>query len=235
VVVERSITERDEVAGIAAVQHGVFSTRVQHVRQTKLVVHNKLPGRTVVYVRHTVAPGFHASKAPTDPEQAGGADLYRVEVDGYGKEEVVLEEAIPVSRAVDVRTAEGMQLVRTFLATSRDAELKGKVDRLASLETGIADADRRAAALRAEVVERRSRIEDVKAQIAALHGVRNATAFTASLQAKLKQLGEEIVRATTELAGLDQKQLLARIELQDGAAELSVDPLAAQGGGLAGN
>jgi hypothetical protein len=233
VVVDRSVTERDEVAGISGVQRGVFATRVQHVRQTTLVVHNKLPTRTVVYIRHTVASGFRASKAPTDPEHAAGADLYRVEVDGYGKEEVVLEEAVPVNRAMDIRSNDGMKLVQTFLATSRDAHLKEKVDRLASLQEAVADTDRRAAALRAGIGERRRRIEELRAQIAAVHGVRTAAALTATLQAKQKQLGEEVTKSTLDLAGLDEKQLLARIELQDDADDLTLDGLVAPGSGLA--
>jgi hypothetical protein len=233
VTVDRSVAERDEVAGIAGVQRGVFATRVQHVRQTTLVVHNKLPTRTVVYVRHTVAPGFRASKAPTDPEHAAGADLYRVEVEGFGKEDVVLEEAVPVNRAMDVRTADAMQLVRTFLASSRDAPLKEKVDRLASLEDAIAETDRRGVALRAGIAEHRRRIEDLKAQIAAVHGVRTAAALTATLQAKQKQLAEDVTKATADLAALDEKQLLARIELQDDAEDLTVDGLAASGSGVA--
>jgi hypothetical protein len=233
VVVDRSVAERDEVAGIAGVQRGVFATRVQHVRQTTLVVHNKLASRTVVYIRHTVAAGFRASKAPTDPEHAAGADLYRVEVDGYGKEEVVLEEAVPVNRAMDIRTADGMQLVRTFLATSRDAHLKEKVDRLASLQDAIAETDRRASALRAGIAEHRRRIEDLRAQIAAVHGVHTAAALTATLQAKQKQLGEEVTKSTADLTGLDEKQLLARIELQDDAEDLTLDGLGAPGSGLA--
>jgi hypothetical protein len=233
VVVDRSVAERDEVAGIAGVQRGVFATRVQHVRQTTLVVHNKLATRTVVYVRHSVAPGFRASKAPTDPEHASGADLYRVEVDGYGKQEVILEEAVPVNRAMDVRTADGMQLVRAFLSSSRDAHLKEKVDRLASLEEAIADTDRRGAALRAGISEHRRRIEDLKAQLVAVHGVRTASALTTTLQAKQKELGEEVTKATADLAALDEKQLLARIELQDDAEDLTLDGPAAPASGIA--
>jgi hypothetical protein len=233
VVVERSIAERDEVTGIEAVQRGIFSTRVQHVRQTTLVVHNNLAVRTVVYVRHTVAAGFRASKAPTDPEHAAGADLYRVEVGGYGKEEVVLEEAAPVSRTMDIRTAEGMLRVRTFLATSSDAKLKARVEPLASLQEAISATDRRSATLRGEIAERRGRIEDLKAQIAAVRGAHGGSVLAASMQAKQKLYGEEVNRETAELAELDERQLLARIELQDDAAELTVDGLTTRGTSLA--
>ena len=93
-------------------------TQVQHIKRTTLIVHNRLPTKAVVYVRHTVPPGYHASKAPTDPEHVSGADLYRVEVDGFGKQEVVLEESTPVYRTADLRTPDGMGLVRAYL-TSR--------------------------------------------------------------------------------------------------------------------
>ncbi|HEY1695858.1 MAG TPA: DUF4139 domain-containing protein [Polyangiaceae bacterium] len=226
VAVDRSETEHDEVAGIAGAQRGVFTTRVQHVRRTTLVVHNRLPERTVVYVRHTVAPGYHASKAPTDPEHAAGADLYRVEVDGFGKQEVVLEEAAPVTRVIDVRTAEGMQLVRAFLATSRDDGLKGRVDHVAALEDAVADVDQRTSALRAAIGEKTRHAEELRAQVASLasmKGVHGGAALAATLQAKEKQLRAEIARATADVAALDEKRLLASIELREGADELAVE------------
>jgi hypothetical protein len=231
VVVDRSQSERDEVVSISAVARGVFSTRVQHIKRTTLVVHNRLPTRTVVYVRHGVPAGYRASKAPTDPEHAAGADLYRVEVEGFGKQEVALEEAAPVARVADIRTQQGMELVRAYLAQgTRDAKLKAQVDELATIEDGIADTDRKIAALRAQFAEYRQRTEDLKAQIAALKGVRTAGALMSTLQAKLKEVGERSTKATTDLAALEEKGLLARIALQDHAADLSLDEV---GRGLA--
>ena len=233
VVVDRSETERDEVVAIGAVARGVFSTRVQHIKRTTLVVHNRLPTRTVVYVRHSVPAGYRASKAPTDPEHAAGADLYRVEVEGFGKQEVALEESVPLARVADIRTQQGMDLVRAYLAQgTRDAKLKAQVDDLATIEDGIADADRRVGALRAEMVEYRQRTEEIKSQIAALKNVKTAGSLTTSLQAKLKEVGDKLTKATSDLAALEEKALLARIELQDHAADLSLDDtrVAALGG-----
>jgi hypothetical protein len=233
VVVDRTESEHDEVSGIAGVQRGVFSTRVLHVKRTTLVLHNKLPERTVVYVRHTVAAGYRASKAPTDPEHAAGVDLYRVEVDGFGKQEVVLEENVPINRVFDVRAAQGMQLVRDFLATSRDEKLKTQVDRLAALQDAVAEVDRRTVVLRNGIAERHQHVEDLRAQIASVKGVRTAASLAASLQAKEKQLRDEITKATTELAGLDERRLLASIELREGVDELTTDVGAAPASSLA--
>jgi hypothetical protein len=195
-------------------------------------VHNRLPERTVVYVRHSVSPGYRASKAPTDPEHAAGADLYRVEVDGFGKEEVVLEEAVPVTRAIDVRQAQGMQMVRDFLATSRDDKLKAQVDHLAALEDAVVDVDRRTTVLRNGIAERRQHIDELGRQLASMKGIHTAATLAASLQAKEKQLKDEVARSTTDLAALEEKQVLARIELREGTDELTVDGIAA-GGSLA--
>jgi hypothetical protein len=234
VVVDRTDGERDEVVAIAAAQRGVFSTRVQHIKRTTLTVHNRLPTRAVVYVRHEVPAGYRASKAPTDPEHAAGADLYRVEVDGFGKQEVVLEEATPVARVLDVRAAPNMELVRAYLSSdSQDAKLKAEVDRLAAVEDAVAEGDRRTAVLRAQLAEYRQRTEELKMQIAAVKGVRSAGALNATLQAKLKEVGEKLARATSDLTVLEEKQLLARIELQDRAADVSVDDEGAGGRSVA--
>jgi hypothetical protein len=234
IVVDRSEGERDEVVGIAAAQRGIFSTQVQHIRRTTLVVHNRMPTRAVVYVRHEVPTGYRPFKAPTDPEHAAGADLYRVEVDGFGKQEVVLEEAAPVARALDVRTAAGMEMVRAYLAEdARNAKLRAEVEQLAAVEEAVADGDHRIATLRGQMAEYRQRTEDLKKQIAAVKGVRAAGALTASLQAKLKEVGERLAHASTDLAALEEKQLLARIELQDRAADVSLDDTSTGGRGLA--
>jgi len=225
VLVDRVESEHDEVEQIKAVQSGVFTTQARHVRRTTLIVHNRLPSRTVVYIRHTVRPGFHASKAPTDPEKAGSADLYRVEVDGFGKQDVVLEEATTVQRLVDVRSPQGLELVESYLAASAPAKgtLKGKVDDLGRIETDIAETERHVSELEVRAAEYRQRIEELRAQITVAHGAKTGGALVTSLQAKLKELGDKLAKATVEIASLQEKQLLARIELQEGAAELSLD------------
>ncbi len=85
VVVDRADAERDEIARVLTVQRGVFSTQVQHIKKTTLIVHNRLATPAVVYVRHAVTPSYHLTKGPGEPEHVGNADLYRVDVEGYGK------------------------------------------------------------------------------------------------------------------------------------------------------
>lgn len=224
VVVDHGGGERDEIARIIAVNHGVFSTQVQHIRRTTLVVHNRLPNKVVVYVRHTVPGGYHASKAPTDPEHVSGADLYRVEVDGFGKQEVVLEESTPVYRSADLRTPDGMGLVRAYLTSAViSGPLKGQVEELVRVQKDIADDEERVRTLREQMGEYRQRMDELHAQIFTLRAVRTAGPLMGSLEKKLQEVSDKLSKSTIDVVGLEEKLMLSRIKFQDGVADLSLE------------
>ena len=136
VVVDRTDAERDEIARVLTVQRGVFSTEVQHIKKTTLVVHNRLATPAVVYIRHAVAPGYTLAKGPGDPEHVGNADLYRVDLDGYGKKEVSLEEATPVYRTADIRSPDGLELREglPLVGRARPARSRRQVDDLVKMQ-----------------------------------------------------------------------------------------------------
>lgn len=224
VVVDHADGDRDEIARIIAVNHGVFSTQVQHIRRTTLTLHNRLPNKVVVYVRHTVPSGYHASKAPTDPEHVSGADLYRVEVDGFGKQEVVLEESTPVYRTADLRTPDGMGLVRAYLSSAViDGPLKAQVAELVRVQKDIADDEQRVQTMREQMGEYRQRMDELHAQIFTLRAVRTAGPLMVSLEKKLQEVSDKLSKATIDVVGIEEKLMLSRIKFQDGVADLSLE------------
>jgi hypothetical protein len=224
VVVDHVGGERDEIARIIAVNRGVFSTQVQHIKRTTLVVHNRLPNKVVIYVRHTVTSGYHASKAPTDPEHVSGADLYRVEVDGYGKQEVILEESTPVFRTADLRTPDGMGLVRAYLTSAViNGPLKGQVEELVRVQKDIADNEQRVQTLREQMGEYRVRMDELHAQLVTLRAVRTAGPLMVSLEKKLQEVSDKLSKSTIDVVALEEKLMLARIKFQDGVADLSLE------------
>jgi hypothetical protein len=230
VVVDHVGNERDEIARIMTVSRGVFQTQVQHIQRTTLLVHNRLPTKAVVYIRHSVPAGYHASKAPTDPEHVSGADLYRVEVDGFGKQEVVLEESTPVYRTADLRSAEGMELVRAYLSSAAvSGALKAQVDELVRTEKEIGEGQTRIGTLREQMGEYRQRMDELHAQIVTLRAVRTAGPLMASLEKKLQEVSDKLSKATIDVVALEEKLMLARIKFQDGVADLSLETDAATG------
>ena len=224
IVVDHTDGDRDEIARIITVNRGVFQTQVQHIRRTTLVIHNRLPTKAVVYVRHGVTPGYRASKAPTDPEHVSGADLYRVEVDGFGKQEVLLEESTPVYRTADIRTADGMELVRVYLSSAVvSGPLKGQVEELVRTQKEIGDDETRIASTRDQMGEYRQRMDELHAQIVTLRMVKTAGPLMVNLEKKLVEVSDKLSKATVDVVSLEEKLMLARIKFQDGVADLSLE------------
>jgi hypothetical protein len=224
VVVDRKGDERDEIARIITATRGVFSTQMRHIKKTTLALHNRLSTPAVVYVRHAVTPGFHASKAPADPEHVGGADLYRVQVAGFGKEEVVLEETTAIYRTTDVRSPEGIELVRAYVSSAAlEGPLKGQVEELLKTQKDMADDEQRIATLREQMAEYRQRMDELHAQIVTLRAVRTAGPLMASLERKMQEVSDKLSRGTIDVVALEEKLMLARIKFQDGASDLSLE------------
>jgi hypothetical protein len=225
VVVDRTDGERDEIARIITVQRGVFSTQVQHVKKSTFVLNNRLPSPTVVYIRHALSPGFHLSKGPRDPEHVGNADLYRVEVPGLGKQEVTLEESTPVFRTADIRSSEGMELVRAYVSSAAMTEaLKGQLDDVLKTQKEIGDDEQRIATLREQMGEYRIRMDELHAQVVTLRVVRSGGLLMSNLERKLQEVSDRLSKATIDVVSLEEKLMLARIKFEDAVADLSLQP-----------
>jgi hypothetical protein len=226
VVVERKDAERDEIERILTVQRGVFSTQMRHIRKTTLVVHNRMGAKTAVYIRHTVPAGYHSVKAPAGTEHVGTADLYRVEVDGEGQQDVVLEEATEIYRAADIRTPDGVGLVRAYLSSAvLEGPLRGQVDELLKTQKEIGEGETRIATMREQMGEYRQRMDELHAQIVTLRMVRTAGPLMASLEKKMQEMSDKLSRATIDVVSLEEKLMLARIRFQDGVADLTLEAL----------
>ena len=224
VVVDRTSAERDEIARVLTVQRGVFSTQMQHIKKTTLVIHNRLGTPAVVYVRHAVTAGYHLAKGPSDPEHVGNADIYRVDIDGYGKKEVSLEEATPVYRTADIRSPDGLELVKAYLSSAAlEGPLKGQVDELVKMQQEIGNVEQRIATLHDQMAEYRQRMDELHAQIVTLRMVRTGGPLMASLEKKLQEMSDKLSKGTIDVVGLEEKRMLARIKFEDGVADLSLD------------
>jgi hypothetical protein len=223
VVVDRTDGERDVIARILTVQRGVFSTEMQHIKRSTLVVHNRLGTPTAVYIRHAVAAGYHVVKGPADPEHVGNADLYRVDVDGNEKKEITLEEATPVFRTADIRSTDGLELVKAYVsAAAIEGALKGQVDELVTIQEEIGTLEQRVATLREQMGEYRQRMDELHAQIVTLRMVRTGGPLMASLEKKLQEMSDKLSKGTIDVVGLEEKRMLARIRFEDGVADLSL-------------
>lgn len=225
IVVERKDAERDEIARVIKVQRGVFSTEVQHIKKMVLELHNRMGSAATVYVKHVVPQGYKLTKVPegSAKEKLEGAQLVKISVPANGTTELALEEATPVLRSVDVRTAEGLSQVKLFLSSSAESALRKQVEDLLKLETDMVRIQEQIQTTREQQGEYRARIDELHTQIFTLKAVRSAGPLMASLEKKMQEFSDKLSKSTIDLVSLQEKLMVSRIHFEDGVAELSLD------------
>ena len=236
IVVERKDGERDDIAKIITVQRGVFSTQIQHTKKATFTLYNRLPEKATVYLRHTVASGYKLTKAPenaattekkvnaSEAEHLAGAHLFRVELEPNGKSEVVIEEATPVFRSTDIRTPAGLDLVRAYLSSAAlEGPLKAEVEKLLKIHSDMLKIEQQIATAREQMAEYRMRMDELHAQLVTLKAVKTAGPLMGHLEKKLQEVSEKLSKATVDVVGLQEKQMVARVQFQAGVGDLSLE------------
>ena len=224
VVVERKNDERDEIARIITVQRGVFSTEAKHTRRTTLTLFNRQDEKSVVYIRHTVQPGYKLTKAPAVSERMGLAHLFRVELAPKGKTEVEIEEVTPVFKTTDVRAGDGMDLVRVYLLSAAGNEaLRKQVAELLKLQKETANIEQQIETTREQMQEYRSRMDELHGQILSLREVRTGAVLLTALEKKMQDISNKVSGATIALVNLQETLMISRVHFQDAVAELTLE------------
>jgi flagellar biosynthesis chaperone FliJ len=224
VVVERKNDERDEIARIITVQRGVFSTEAKHTSRTTLTLFNRQDEKSVVYIRHTVQPGYKLTKAPAVSERMGLAHLFRVELAPKGKVDVEIEEVTPVFKTTDVRATDGMDLVRVYLLSAAGNEaLRKQVADLLKLQKETANIEQQIETTREQMQEYRSRMDELHGQILSLREVRTGAVLLTALEKKMKDISDKVSGATIALVNLQETLMISRVHFQDAVAELTLE------------
>lgn len=225
IAIERVGAERDEISRILAVQRGVFSTEVQHIRQTKLILRSRMGDPASVYLRHVVPEGYKLTKSPKSEERLAGAPLFKIDVPANGTVEVVLEVATPIFRSTDIRSGAGMEMVRAYLSSGAHSSgpLRARFDELVKLQQDMGNIEQKIGTTKEAIEEYRRRMDELHAQLLTLKAVKTAGPLMKSLEQKLDEVSDRLQKATVDLVGLQEKLMVTRIKLQDGVAELSLD------------
>lgn len=213
IVVARTVDEKDEIARVVLVRHGMVSAEMTHVRAERLTLQNRLAEAATVYVRHTSPKGAALREAPKSREKLGAAELFRVEVPAHGEIEVAIDEATASAKSFDPTSREGAALVRAYVASpSADPATKAMLGKLLASSEALDGLDaqiREAIAARGALEERKAELEK---QIAALRGgPSGAKALRGELEKKLGDANARLLAAAMDLVTLGEKRLAAKL------------------------
>ena len=223
VVVERTQKAEDRITRLVSLERGVLTSEVAYTRRNAYALTNRLSRPVVVYLRHTVEAGWTLASGPGRFERLGDAHLFRVELAARQTRSVAVEESTPMTRTLDLRSPDALDLVAVYLSRPvDDPGLAGPMKELLALHKEMADQQQAIDNLRQRLGDYRVRMDELHAQIVTLQAVKSGGSLMKHLKQKMLEISERIQKGTIELVDREEKVMLARIRFQDAVAELTL-------------
>jgi hypothetical protein len=223
IVVERQQKAEDRIDRLVSLERGVLTSEVAYTRKSSYALTNRLGRPVVVYLRHTVEPGWTLASGPGKAERLGDAHLFRVDLAARASRSVTIEESTPMTRTFDLRSPAALDLVAVYLSRPvDDPGLAGPMKELLALHKEMADQQQAIDGLRHRLADYRVRMDELHAQIVTLQAVKSGGSLMKHLKQKMQEVSERIQKGTIELVDREEKVMLARIRFQDAVAELTL-------------
>jgi len=231
IIVERHDSEDDHIARLASLARGVLTAEVQHVRNQRLTITNRLHQRARLFVRHTVAKGWTLTEAPPAFERIGDAHLFEIDLGPGERKDIAIAEATPVERTLDLSADVTLEMMKLWIdSPGASRELSGPLHRLLAIHRSVVDLAQEQESLRRRLADYRQRMDDLHGQIVTLQAVRAAGDLSGHLKLKMKEISDRVQKTTIQIVDQEEKIMLARVQFQDALSELTLpDALAAAG------
>ncbi len=227
VVVDRDGSTGDRISKLVKLSRGVLTAEVMHQKTTKLKITNRLGTATTVLVRHNVARGWNITKSPQIVEKFGDSHLFGLAVGPHESKTIEIEEATPMTRTVDLRTPVGLDLVKVWLDSAKDAPdaVKG-LKQVLQFHGDMANATETIESLRERADEYRNRMDELHAQLFSLKAVKTAGPLMTHLAQKMKEMSDKVSAGTLAIVGEQEKLLMSKVKFHDALAELTLEKTA---------
>lgn len=224
VVVDSSASGGDRIARLIKLNRGVLTAEVQHSRNTKLKIVNRMANPATVLIRRTIPKGWKLIKGPKTSERFGEAHIFEVRLGPSSTAVVELEEATPMVRFLDLRSPVGLDLVRVYLqAPQADAGFAAAMAKLLKLHAAMVQHEETIDNLRQRGEEYRQRNDELHVQILSLKAVKAKGPLIQHLETKMKEISQRLQANTIAIVDHQEKVMVAKVQFQDGLAELTIE------------
>jgi chromosome segregation ATPase len=124
-----------------------------------------------------------------------------------------------------MRVSAGAASIEAYLGrdTTLAPEVRADLDAIVKLYREMAAIEERRATLAEQTAEYRTRVDEINAQLFSLRGVKTATALSAHLAKKMREISERLQQATIRATDLQGELMACRIRMQDQLAELKLE------------
>ena len=224
IVVEQSGSQDDRISSLQKAVRGVFTAELKRTKKLGYKITNRLPTAQTVFVKHVVPAGYKLTSTQTTSERFGDAHMFRVQLAAGQTKLLEIEEETPVSRTLDMRTGEAMELLRVYLELpAGDQALAASLQKLLKLHGEIGNHETKIQGLRERAQELRVRMDELHAQIFDLQALRTGGELLAHLKLKMKEISTEVQKNTLAIVEQQEKETLVKVQLADGLADLTLE------------
>ncbi|MBA3397192.1 MAG: OmpA family protein [Deltaproteobacteria bacterium] len=223
IVVERNDGEEDKIAKLVTLQRGILTAQVQHIRNKKLTITNRLREPATVFIRHTINKGWTIVAAPDSFERVGDAHLFQIQLKPHEVKTVLISEATPVERTLDLNADVTLGMMKVFVETADGSpELKEQLRKLLGNHKSLIDLAQEQTSLRRRLGDYKERMDELHAQILTLQAVKTGNDLMSHLKTKMRDISNRVQKTTIDLVDSEEKIMLARVRFQDALAELTL-------------
>ncbi|MFT3691657.1 MAG: hypothetical protein QM831_00865 [Kofleriaceae bacterium] len=228
IVIEKSEQENDQLSRLVTLQRGILTAEVQHIKHEKLTITNRLPQAAKVYIRHTVNKGWKVLEAPPAFERTGDAHLFEVDLKANETKDVVIAEATPMEKTLDLSADVTVEMMKAYVSSAiTTPELKSQLEKVIGIHKKLADLVEDQVSVHRRLDEYRERMDELHGQIVTLQAVKTGGDLMTHLKDKMKDISDRVQKATIAVVDDEEKIMLARVQLQDAIAELTLPDVTA--------
>lgn len=224
-LVDTVLGGREEIERLVSIQRGIVSAEAHAIKNTKLTLINRGNAAALTYVRHQPAPGHELVSPRSGFEKLRGAYLFPVTVPAGASLTLEIEEATPIQKSVDVRSAGGVAELGLYLKTAKTLpeDLKQKLSQVLSMHRELVELDEKLATISTQIEMYRARVDELNAQLVTLRKVPQAAELSRNLAKKMAEISDRLQKSTLDAASVEGARLTRRVALEDRLAELTLD------------
>lgn len=229
IVVERAVSDENQISKLVALSRGVLTAQVQHIRKRRLTITNRLREPAQVFVRHTTNKGWTLLPgSPASFERIGDAHLFKLELKPHEVRAITIAEATPMDVTLDLSADLTLDMMRVYVqAPDGSKEVKDQLKKLLAIHKELVDAAQMKDSLRSRLGEYKQREVELQGQLITLQAVKTANDLMSQLRAKMNDISNRVHSTTVMIVREEDKIMLARVKFQDALAELTLPDVTA--------
>ncbi len=222
-VIDPKSDTREEVEVLQTIERGIATTETRRIRRTELDIANRGHADARLFIRHRVPTGWTLKDPPKGIERMRGDVLLPVSVGAGSAAQLVIEESMPISTTIDLRSESGLRAIAVFLKAHTVApELKRDLEAVLAAQREVVRLDDTIASRRAHAVALRERVNELSNQLVELRKVGRAQALSGHLAKRMRTVGDKLDEVAAQVSDLEAKRLEAGIQLDDLVSELTL-------------